>query len=115
MERTLVYDDRIEHYKDGRYHNTAGPAIVWNNGDEWWCEDGLFHRSAGPAVIVAEDGQYWFMYGDLHRLDGPAVERADGSKEWWVFGREYVEEFYEQAVTKYVNRLKPRNFDKKES
>ena len=46
---------------EGKYHRTAGPAVVYCNGDEYWLQNGRYHRTDGPAVIQEGGYVYWFL------------------------------------------------------
>lgn len=48
---------------DGRLHRVGGPAVVWHDGSEFWCQNGVLHRTDGPAIIYADGRRYWYRDG----------------------------------------------------
>ena len=48
--------------------------------------NGKFHREDGPAIIHQDGNQYWYRNGDLHRDDGPAIIWPDGTSTWYTNG-----------------------------
>jgi hypothetical protein len=36
----------------GQRHRVNGPAILWNDGDQWWYQYGKLHRTNGPAKLI---------------------------------------------------------------
>lgn len=58
---------------NGKLHRTDGPAVIWVDGLNEWCEE-------------------WWLNGKRHRTDGPAVIWFDGLKEWWVNGKQVTED-----------------------
>jgi len=41
-------------------HRVAGPAIIFPNGDEWYCQDNRLHRIGGPAIVKKSgEVEYW--------------------------------------------------------
>ena len=68
----------------GKPHRTAGPAIVYPDGNQRWCRNGVYHRTDGPAIVFPTGEQYWIQNGSCHRTDGPAVVCADGSVCWFL-------------------------------
>lgn len=57
---------------------------------EYVNKNGLYHRTNGPAIIFWNGDKEWWVNGKLHRENGPAKEYADrvthGGGEWWVNG-----------------------------
>jgi hypothetical protein len=54
----------LKHTQHNRLHRNINPAILWEDGDMWWCEYGKEHRSNGPAVSY-QCGEYteWYTRG----------------------------------------------------
>ena len=82
---------REVYVQNGAYHRLDGPAIIYEDGDQFWYKKGKLHREDGPAKIWNNGQTEWFKKGKLHREDGPAVIRPDGSHEWWLDDQEYNE------------------------
>jgi hypothetical protein len=64
----------------GEIHREDGPAIVWGNGVEWWCQHSKLHREDGPA-LTSTDTIKWYKNDELHRIGGPAIEKSCDSEE----------------------------------
>lgn len=84
-----------EYVVNGLYHNTNdNPALVYNDGSEWYCND-KHHREARdenghvlPAMVMSNGYRAWYTHGVLHRdpAEGPAVINVDETVEYWVNG-----------------------------
>lgn len=73
------------HLYKGQYHNSNGPAIVYENGSFEYFQYGIKHRQDGPAYVDYRYGnkctseelkgyrEEWWYDGELHRIDGPAI------------------------------------------
>ena len=49
--------------------------------------DFIFHKDDGPAFIYPDRYQEWCQHNELHRNnDKPAVIWDDGEQEWWEHG-----------------------------
>lgn len=59
---------------------------------------GAVHRTDGPAVIYSDGTETWCQHGKLHRLDGPAVIRPNGVCHWFLFGSQVSEEEFIERV-----------------
>ncbi len=68
--------------KHGQMHRDDGPAWIWPDGTQYWCQHGKLHRKDGPAVIWLTGTQAWFWNDKCHRDDGPAMIHADGTRVW---------------------------------
>ena len=81
--RVVVNEHGTREYynKDDQLHRTDGPAVIWDDGTELWCQHGLLHRTDGPAII-------W----------------NDGVKEWWLGGRQLTEDEFNQAIDPSCNK-----------
>jgi hypothetical protein len=62
---SITYSGTKVHYKNGRYHNEGGPAIIRVDGTQVYYEDGNRHRIGGPAYIRFDDKQEYWIY-DKH-------------------------------------------------
>jgi len=51
-------------------HREAGPAIIRENGSQWWCLNGRLHREDGPAVIWSNGTQEWWLNGTMYSYEG---------------------------------------------
>lgn len=69
-------------YQKNRYHRLDGPAII-NNDVQYWYKDGVKHREDGPAKICANGYQIWYLNGKKHRENGPAIIWPNGALEWY--------------------------------
>ena len=47
----------------GEYHRTAGPAIVYPDGNQRWCRNGVYHRTDGPAIVYPNGMRAWYLNG----------------------------------------------------
>ena len=75
-ERYCLINDK------GHYHREDGPAVIYPDGDQFWCRDDQLHREGGPAVIKSNGEQHWYRNGKLYREDGPAAIYPDGTQIW---------------------------------
>ena len=116
-EYCINIDDVITCFKDGKYHRLDGPAVIYPDGTEEWCQNGDLHRDNdlpartypsgggkewykngyrhredGPAIIYADGQKEWYLNGKLHRLDGPAIIHPDGGEAWYLNGKEHRED-----------------------
>ena len=58
-------------------------------------KNGVLHREDGPAVVKEDGSEYWYLDGCLHRLTGPAVFLANGDKLYYINGYKLCkEDFY---------------------
>ena len=73
----------------GEYHRTAGPAVVYCNGEQHWYQNGKLHREDGPAMIHPNGAEFWYRNGRLHRTAGPAVVTHTGEQHWFQNGIRY--------------------------
>lgn len=44
-------------------HRVDGPAVEWDDGEQWWCLNGEFHRADGPALEFTNGHKYWYIDG----------------------------------------------------
>ncbi len=75
----------------GELHNPDGPAIVYSDGEKWYCINGQLHNTNGPAIIWADCGLAHYIHGDLHNPDGPAVIGKNGYKAYYIKGKKLTE------------------------
>ena len=80
-----IFHDRIQWYRNGKYHREDGPAIEYSNGGKEWFRNGKYHREDGPAIDYNMRKEWW-LNGKYHRENGPAIEYPDGTKEWYLNG-----------------------------
>ena len=64
--------------KFGEYHNTKGPAVIFDNGTQMWFLRGRVHREDGPAVIH-KDGKIAYYLNDQFITSDPFI--------WFAMGR----------------------------
>ena len=83
---------------EGRFHRTAGPAIVFHTGVQHWYQNGVLHREDGPAVIYTNGSLLWYRNGVLHRTDGAACI-LNGIRYWFLNGEEVSEEEFNRRIT----------------
>ena len=58
-----------------------------------WNKEGQRHRTAGPAVMWADGTEYWYYKDNLHRAGPlPAIIWADGSINYYHHGVRYYPE-----------------------
>lgn len=62
-ERYCLVNDK------GHYHREDGPAVIYPNGDQFWCRNDQLHREDGPAVIRSDGTRYWYLRGRIQRAD----------------------------------------------
>ena len=99
LTREVDADGTIRYLNSaGRVHRIHGPAEVYIDGTEFWCQLGQIHRTNGPAVIRPGQYETWYKMDLRHRADGPAMILADGSVRWFLEGIEYSESEWEQVV-----------------
>ena len=49
----------IRYYKNGKIHREDGPAIICDDGINFWFLNGLCHRESAPAKNYNECSKYW--------------------------------------------------------
>ena len=83
----------IRYYNsDNQLHRINGPAAIYPNGTEFWCQNGEYHRKDGPALNWYNGAKEWYQNDKPHRLDGPAVIWPNGDRFWYIDGIRYPEE-----------------------
>ena len=68
-------------------------AVIYRNAA------GEYHRTAGPAVVYCNGEQHWYQNGVPHREDGPAIERPDGSRVWYLNNVRLTEEEFISRIS----------------
>ena len=65
------------------------------------------HRLDGPACVFSNGDEFWCQNGEYHRLDGPAIENVDGSVEYWENGKQFSnpQETKEMTVSEIAKEL----------
>jgi hypothetical protein len=53
----------LSYYKHGQNHRNNGPAIMYEDGTQLWCQHGKLHRDEGPAIIYSNGEHRWFNHG----------------------------------------------------
>ena len=81
----------------GRYHRTAGPAVVYFTGEQHWYQNGVLHREDGPAIVYPGGNKCWYRNGRMHRTDGPA-SIFWGTRHWYLNGTEVSEEEFNLRI-----------------
>ena len=81
----------------GRYHRTAGPAIIHPTGEEHWYQNGVLHREDGPASVYPGGNKCWYRNGRMHRTDGPA-SIIRGTRHWYLNDMRLSEEEFNRRV-----------------
>lgn len=65
MSYSTVLEHRTCWYNDeGDPHREDGPAMIWNDGQLWWCINDTFHRTDGPAIYCPNKPGRWFINGN---------------------------------------------------
>lgn len=59
---------------------------------------GQLHRIDGPAIIWDNGVEFWYQNDQCHRTDGPAIMWPDGRKWWYLNDRSLTEDEFNQAV-----------------
>jgi hypothetical protein len=81
----LEFPDRIE------YHNEKGEC----------------HREDGPAIIFHNGNKYWCINANLHREDGSAVEWNNGDKSWYLNDEKFIskETWFDELIRLKLKRI----------
>jgi hypothetical protein len=51
-----------------------------------YCQHGEYHRVNGPAMLYQDGTQFWYRYSKLHRDGGPAIV-SDGISCYFQYGK----------------------------
>ena len=86
----------VEYWVNGKRHRTDGPAFIGADGMIAYYQNGLYHRTDGPALIGSNGYKVYYQNGKPHRTDGPAVVNPDGTVEYWVNGKKLSEEEFNE-------------------
>lgn len=66
-EYSKRFYNRTEYYKDEgctmRHRDNDLPAIVWNDGTQYWYQNGKCHRETGPAIIYSNGEKFYYLNG----------------------------------------------------
>jgi len=81
----------------GNFFSTTsdGSMLFWKN------KLGQYNKYDGPAVVDENGIQYWYNNGSLHRWDGPAIVNPKNHKEdlFYIHGRQYsTEDLYKKKI-----------------
>jgi hypothetical protein len=79
--------DYIRWTRDEIAHRNGGPAVIYIDGTQIWCQHGKLHRDDGPVVIYPDGTLCWYQYGKPHRDGEPAVIYPDGTQIWYQHGQ----------------------------
>ena len=83
------FNNRQEHWLNGKRHCDGGPAVKYPGRREEWWMNGERHRQDGPAIKASDDEEWWLLNGKVHREDGPAIIRSNGCEEWFLNGQKH--------------------------
>mgnify|MGYP005849986779 CR=1 FL=1 len=64
----------------------------------WKLPNGKYHKKNAPAIILNNGNEYWYKNGLLHREDGPAIECTNGVNFWYLNGIVYSEQEYKKKM-----------------
>ena len=67
-------------------HNIKGPALIMEDGSEFWYKEGVIHRNGDVPAVTTKVGKYWYKNGKYHRENGPAIVYNNGKKEYYLNG-----------------------------
>ena len=62
----LLISKSICYYKNGKYHNEFGPALIYPNCEKHWHINGLQHREDGPAAQFADGKIIWYYKDEVY-------------------------------------------------
>ena len=62
-----------------RPHRDDGPAIVYPDGTQVFCQHGLLHNDTGPALILPNGNTYHYMHGQPVDTETAAAAKAPWS------------------------------------
>lgn len=71
QKKTGVRKDKTQcWYVDGKLHRVDGPAVIWPNGQMWWCLDHVIYsdnRSFQEAAGLSDEEMTVMIlkYGDI--------------------------------------------------
>lgn len=87
---TVVHRDTtwIEYLVGKKPHRDGNlPAIIFDDGAQYWCQYGKYHRNNDKPAIVFKEIQCWYQQGLLHRdEDKPAEIYSHGTQKWYYRG-----------------------------
>lgn len=78
-------------------YSFSGHCYCEDSECQYWLVPGrTTHREDEPAVVCDNGTQYWLEHGIRHRLDGPAIIYGNHRKIYYFSGKlfETAEEFY---------------------
>lgn len=74
------------YYRDFKRHRIGGPAVIDENGGEYYYINGKLSRTDGHPALMRIDGlSIWFLDGQIHRSDGPAIIDSGHAKHVMVY------------------------------
>lgn len=81
------------YFKKGKIHRDKdNPAIIMNDGSQYFYKHGQRHRIKGPAVSKINGTELWYYRGVRHRVGGPAIKYSSGTEEYWYNGKLHRED-----------------------
>jgi hypothetical protein len=96
----------IFYFKDKKFHNMDGPAIIRKNCYQAWYMDGFPHRDpmTDEPTIISKNGYQWYFYGKLHRNNNlPAIQYFNGNTEYYIYGKKYhIDTKLSESIQRYT-------------
>ena len=107
---SIKEESKIVIFKNYRHipANFTGVCKVTNSGCIFHFKNGKYHNESGPAIICKGGTKCWYIDGFEHREDGPSTEYASGGKDWFYKGKYYgyCNEFTNETWAVKVSELK---------
>ena len=63
ITKTIENNHIVYRNDKGQYHNINAPALIWNDGSEWYYENGQLHNLHGPAIVDKFGNKGYFING----------------------------------------------------
>jgi len=54
-EQKILFSDKFEYKKNGKYHNINGPAIIHKNGSEYYWIDGVYYQNKSEWEKISKN------------------------------------------------------------
>ena len=71
--RTIDNNGIVRFTVNGQPHNDTGPAIIYPDGTQIFCQRGLLHNDTGPALVLANGSTYHYTNGHPVETDTAAA------------------------------------------
>ena len=94
----------FKRYVNIPYNFTGVCKIIQYNSIRHY-KNGCLHREDGPAIIY-EDCEEWYIDGELHREDGPALVYGFGQMYFYYKGYQYSSDFTIETWKEFIKNLK---------